>query len=71
MARCEECGKGTTFGRSIQYNHGGKWFRRAPKTNRPFKANIHRQLVFKDGQMVRMNICTRCLRTLSKRAASG
>ena len=71
MARCEECGKGTTFGRSIQYNHGGKWFRRAPKTNRPFKANIHKQMVFKDGQMVRMHICTRCLRTLAKHAASG
>jgi ribosomal protein L28 len=35
-----------------------------------FKANVHRQLVFKNGESVRMHICTRCLRTLAKRAAA-
>ena len=70
MARCEECGKSTQFGRSIQYGHGGKWARRAQKTNRPFKPNVHRQMVYKNGQMVRMSICTRCLRTLAKRATA-
>lgn len=70
MARCEECGKGTQFGRSIQHRHSGKWFRRAPKTNRVFKPNVHRQLVFKNGESVRMNICTRCLRTLAKHATA-
>ncbi len=70
MARCEECGKGTQFGRSIQHKHGGKWYRRAHKTNRVFKPNVHKQLVFKNGQSMRMHICTRCLRTLAKRAAA-
>ncbi|MEJ7654273.1 MAG: bL28 family ribosomal protein [Chloroflexia bacterium] len=68
MSKCDECGKATTFGRNIQYNHGGKWFRRAPKTNRTFKPNVHRQNVIKNGVVVKMHICTRCLRTLAKRA---
>ncbi len=71
MAKCQECGKTTQWGRSIQHKHSGGWRYRAPKTNRPFKPNVHKQLVFKDGEMVRMNICTRCLRTLAKRAASA
>lgn len=71
MARCEECGKHTMFGRSIQYNHGGKWAYRAPKTNRTFKANVHKQTVLKNGVMTKMNICTRCLRTLAKHATGG
>ena len=70
MARCEECGKKTQFGRSIQHQHSGKWFRRAPKTNRVFKPNVHRKLVMKNGEMVRMNICTRCLRTMVKHATA-
>lgn len=70
MARCEECGKSTQFGRSIQYHHGGKWARRAHKTNRVFKPNVHKQMVFKGGEMVRMNVCTRCIRTLAKHAVS-
>lgn len=70
-ARCEECGKGTVFGRSIQHRHSGKWMYRAPKTNRTFKANVHRQKVWKNGEQVRMNICTRCIRTLAKHAVSA
>lgn len=69
MARCEECGKTTQFGRSIQHKHSTKWLRRAPKTNRVFKPNVHRQTVLKNGELVRMHICTRCLRTLAKHAA--
>ena len=70
MAKCEECGKTTQFGRTIQYNHGGKWFRRAPKKNPPFKPNVYRHSALKNVVMVRMKICTRSLRTLAKRAAS-
>jgi large subunit ribosomal protein L28 len=68
MARCEECGKKTQFGRSIQHQRGGGWYRRAPKTNRVFKPNVRRQKVLKNGEIVRMHICTRCIRTLDKRA---
>ena len=64
--KCDVCDKRTVFGRSIQYQHGGQWERRAPKTNRPFKPNVHAKRVFIDGAWQRKNVCTRCLRTQSK-----
>ena len=64
--KCEICGKGTTFGRNIRYQHSGKWERRAPRTNRIFKANVHVQSLTVNGETRRFKICTRCLRTTSK-----
>jgi large subunit ribosomal protein L28 len=64
--KCEVCGKGTTFGRNIRYQHSGKWERRAPRTNRVFKANVHVQSLTINGETRRFHICTRCLRTASK-----
>ena len=64
--KCEICGKGTTFGRNIRYQHSGKWERRAPRTNRIFKANVHVQSLTVNGETRRFKICTRCLRTTTK-----
>jgi large subunit ribosomal protein L28 len=64
--RCEICGKGTSFGRNIRYAHSGKWERRAPRTNRIFKANVHVQHLTIKGETRRYKICTRCLRTQAK-----
>ncbi len=64
--KCDVCDKRTVFGRSIQSQHGGQWERRAPKTNRPFRPNVHAKRVFLDGRWQRVNVCTRCLRTGSK-----
>ena len=58
MAKCEICGKGTTFGHSIP--------RSKKKTKRQFSANVQRKRVMIDGEMRRLYICTRCLRTLDK-----
>jgi len=66
MARCAICGKGTIFGRNIRHRHAGRWERRAPKTNRIFRANIQKRTVTIDGQPMRIAICTRCLRTQLK-----
>jgi ribosomal protein L28 len=41
---------------------------KAPKKSRTFKPNVQNQRVFVDGNWYRLNICTRCLRTLSKSA---
>ena len=67
--KCEVCGKGKTFGRNIRYQHSGKWERRAPRTNRIFKANVHTKNMTLNGKSRRYNICTRCLRTQVKTAA--
>jgi large subunit ribosomal protein L28 len=58
MAKCEMCGKAPQFGHNVSHS------KRA--TNRQFKPNIQRVRVEVKGQMRRMHLCTRCLRTLNK-----
>jgi ribosomal protein L28 len=31
-----------------------------------FRPNVHKQRVYLDGRAIRLNVCTRCLRTQSK-----
>jgi large subunit ribosomal protein L28 len=52
------CGKSPQFGHNVSHS------KRA--TNRQFKPNIKRKRVEIDGQVRRMYLCTRCLRTLNK-----
>ncbi|NBD34959.1 MAG: 50S ribosomal protein L28 [Chloroflexi bacterium] len=61
MAKCEICGKGPRFGNSV--SHSKK------SSKRSFRPNIQRKRVMIDGQMRRVNICTRCLRTLSHKGS--
>ncbi len=65
---CDLCGKTTMFGRNIRHTHGGRWERKAHKTSRTFKPNVQKQRVMIGGQSLRVNTCTRCLRTLVKSA---
>ncbi len=65
---CDVCRKTTIFGRRIRHRHGGRWERKAPRKSRQFRPNVNKQRVFIDGSWKRLNICTRCLRTLSKSA---
>jgi len=58
MAKCEICGKTPRSGRNLSHSKKA--------TKRQFKPNIQRKRVEIDGQMRRMYICTRCLRTLNK-----
>jgi large subunit ribosomal protein L28 len=58
MAKCEICGKTPSFGHSVSHSH--------VKTKRQWKPNIQKVTVYKDGQAQRMNLCTRCLRSLHK-----
>jgi len=58
MAKCEICGKGPQFGHNV--SHSKK------QTKRQFKANVKRMRIGIDGEMRKMYICTRCLRTLNK-----
>lgn len=58
MAKCEICGKGAKHGHSVS--------RSKSRSKRLFKPNVQRKRVMIDGEMRRVNICTRCLRTLEK-----
>jgi len=58
MAKCETCGKTTTFG------HNRSFSQRA--TNRKYMPNLQRVSVVVGGRKVQKVLCTRCIRTLSK-----
>jgi large subunit ribosomal protein L28 len=58
MAKCEMCGKGSQFGHNVSHSKKA--------TRRQFKPNIKKVRVRIDGEMRRVKICTRCLRTLNK-----
>jgi large subunit ribosomal protein L28 len=66
LAKCDLCGKTTTYGRNIRHKHSGRWERKAPKTNRTFKANVQNKTLVLNGIPLRLKICTRCLRTTLK-----
>jgi len=58
MAKCERCGKTTTFG------HNRSFSMRA--TNRSYKPNLQRVTVMESGRKVRRVLCAKCIRTLVK-----
>ncbi|MCL4507907.1 MAG: 50S ribosomal protein L28 [Chloroflexi bacterium] len=60
---CEVCGKTVHIGRTIRFQNTGKWFRRATKKSRAFKPNVQRATLVVQGMPMRLNVCTRCLRT--------
>jgi len=58
MAKCEMCGKGPQTGHYVSHSKKA--------TKRQFRPNIQRKRLEIDGEMRRIYICTRCLRTLNK-----
>ena len=52
---CEICGKGTMSGMNVSHSH--------LKTKKTWKPNIQRVRAVVDGEVKRVNVCTRCLRT--------
>lgn len=58
MAKCEHCGKTTTFG------HNRSFSMRA--TNRKYRPNLQRVTVYENGIKVKKLLCTKCIRTLVK-----
>lgn len=60
MAKCEMCGKTTTFG------HNRSFSQRA--TNRTFRPNLQRVLVMESGRKVHKVLCAKCIRTMAKTA---
>jgi len=56
MAKCDVCGKTTTFG------HNRSFSMRA--TNRTFKPNLQKITVIENGQKVKKTLCTKCIRSM-------
>ena len=58
MPRCEVCGKTGSAGFNVSHSNR--------HTKRRFRPNVHRHTLLIGGQVRRVKICTRCLRTLYK-----
>ena len=56
--RCEICYKSGMSGNNVSHSN------RHTKTR--FKANVHKQTLFQNGKLVKLKICSRCLRSLHK-----
>lgn len=52
---CEICSKGTMSGMNVSHSH--------LKTKKTWKPNIQRVRAVVDGEVKRVNVCTRCLRS--------
>jgi large subunit ribosomal protein L28 len=66
MAACDICLKSTAFGRHIRHTHGGRWERKAVHKSRTFQPNVGKHRLDVGGRSLRLNVCTRCLRTMAK-----
>jgi large subunit ribosomal protein L28 len=60
MAKCDNCGKATTFG------HNRSFSLRA--TRRTFRPHLQKVTVMKEGRKVQVVLCARCIRTMAKTA---
>lgn len=61
--KCEVCNKTKTFGKNVSFSKR--------RTNRDFKPNVHRKRLIVNGVSTRLNICTRCQRTMGKSAKAA
>ena len=52
---CEVCSKGTMSGMNVSHSH--------VRTKRKWKPNIQRVRAIVNGEVRRINVCTRCLRS--------
>lgn len=78
--KCFNCGKGRMVGH--QHTHhpgvaGGRWKKRAPKTQKIFKPNLHYATIKvglpagkAGGNNKRVRLCTKCLRRQKKSVAT-
>jgi large subunit ribosomal protein L28 len=51
--RCYSCGKGVAFGNNVSHANN--------KTRRVFRPNLQVVRIFKDGKVVKVKVCTRCI----------
>ncbi len=64
--KCDLCDKVPAFGRNIRHRHSGRGEGQGPRTNRQFRPNVQSKRMLVGGTWHRLNVCTRCLRTLMK-----
>lgn len=71
---CYHCGKGVLFGRSHTHHRGvagGRWKKRAPKTQHIFHPNLQVKEIMEKGETMRVKLCAKCLKRIRKDMAEG
>ncbi len=71
---CFHCGKRSLYGRSHTHHRGvagGRWKKRAQKTQRIFKANLQSVVVLMKGENSRVKLCMKCLKRIKKDITDG
>lgn len=58
MAKCDKCGKATTFGNNRSFSQRA--------TRRTFRPNLQKVKILEGGRLVQKLLCTSCIRTLAK-----
>ncbi|MFH0979875.1 MAG: L28 family ribosomal protein [Candidatus Roizmanbacteria bacterium] len=74
MNACYHCEKTILFGRSHTHHRGvagGRWKKRAPKTQRIFKVNFVRLSIIENGKEKRVKLCAKCLKRVRKDMGEG
>src|SRR3989344_5231457 len=64
---CYHCGKTILFGRSHTHHRGvagGRWKKRAPKTQRIFKPNLQVFKILEAGKVKRVRLCAKCVKRI-------
>ncbi|MCU0636921.1 MAG: 50S ribosomal protein L28 [Gemmatimonadaceae bacterium] len=52
-SRCYSCGKGVAFGNNVSHANN--------KTRRVYRPNLQVVRVLKDGKVIKVKVCTRCI----------
>ena len=71
---CYHCEKGALYGRSHTHHRGvagGRWKKRAPKTQRIFLPNLQSVAIMEEGAEKRVKLCNKCLKRVKKDMNEG
>ncbi|MCX7996661.1 MAG: hypothetical protein N2691_02765 [Patescibacteria group bacterium] len=74
MKRCYVTGVGRMYGRSHTHHRGvagGRWKKRAQKTQRIFKPNLQRVLIWEDGVLKNVYVTTKVIKRVKFDLANG
>ena len=62
------------MGRSHTHHRGvagGRWKKRAPKTQRIFRPNLQKVQIMEDGDKMTVKLCSKCLKRVRKDVREG
>ncbi len=71
---CDYCAKGVQYGGTHTHGRGvagGRWKKKAVNTRKVFLPNLHSTRIEVDGKMVKVKLCTKCLRRLKVKNAAN